>query len=117
MTDLNRLEDETNDETAAPAAPIVQRNEPEMSPETAPGAEGASGTTNGVRATEDDLVPNGGPQLGPDGLPRKKRRRGTRGGQRLKKPAGANGAIGAGGTAAGGRDDADDYDIVIVFVG
>jgi hypothetical protein len=40
MTDLNRLEDETNDETAAPAAPIGQRDEPEMSPETAPGRRG-----------------------------------------------------------------------------
>ncbi|MDQ1386500.1 MAG: ribonuclease [Actinomycetota bacterium] len=110
MTDLNRLSDETNDETAAPAAPIGQRDEPETSPETAP-AEGASAANNGARATEDDdLVPNGGAQLGPDGLPRKKRRRGTRGGQRRKKPAGANGAAGSDASEDADEDDGDDDD-------
>jgi ribonuclease E len=113
MSELNRLEDETNTETTpatTPMAPAVsngQAAEIEVSVADTGGEPGAPGAP---------AAP------GPDGAaPKKKRRRGTRGGQGRKKPAGAGGATGAG---AGGRagsapadgddDDRDDDDRDVV---
>ncbi len=81
MTDLNRLDDETPRDTPPAAATIERADEPAVVREgadTAPRVPGAEGDA-----------------------PKKKRRRGTRGGQGRKKPAGTAGA-GAGGSAAGG---------------
>jgi ribonuclease E len=85
------------------------------SAESAP--EAARATDNGIDADGGDgesvTDANGAPALGPDGLPKKRRRRGSRGGRGRKKPGtgtaagGANGADGngrqprAGGTATG----------------
>ncbi len=120
MSDLNRLDDETT--TDAPPAREgsfeLESHEAEHSASAPRAPESGSGEpTVDETAT---AAPGGAP--GPDGeAPRKKRRRGTRGGQRRKKPAGA-GSPGAGGArAAGGGaatagasasdgDDDDGYD-------
>jgi ribonuclease E len=102
MTDVNRLEDETNAEPATPvtgAERTADRTGTDSEPTgTAPAADGDAAAA---------APAPGGAATNPDGTPRKKRRRGTRGGQRRKKPgAGATG--GAGGAAA--NPDPDDAD-------
>jgi ribonuclease E len=105
MSDLNRLQDETHDESHPAPAPAMDIAAPPEPTETASTSESA--TAPGALAS------------GTNGeAPRKKRRRGTRGGQKRKKPAGAGGAAGgarpasAGGAnrAASGAADADDDD-------
>jgi ribonuclease E len=101
MTDLNRLDDETHGDPT-PDTRAVPPVEAMLE---------ASGDLADVEVSEDDRIPTslpGQPVLGPDGLPRKKRRRGTRGGQRRKKPAGAGGTGSASDTGA--SDDASDDD-------
>jgi ribonuclease E len=79
----------------------------------------ASGTTGTAGTTENEAGSNGAPTgsgaapaLGPDGLPKKRRRRGSRGGRGRKKPGTGTGAAGGGGGQArngtDGDDDADD---------
>jgi ribonuclease E len=115
MSELNRLQEETTPEPAptaaatTPVAPAVtngQAGGPEISVDRAGSAEPGS-----EAATDAPAVEGSATAVGPDGAPRKKRRRGTRGGQGRKKPAGAGGA-GAGGAsrASGGGDAADDGD-------
>ncbi len=106
MTDLNRLDDGTPSEPVATPATdtFVGAEAPPIV-----GTENFAGTGNhGTEGT--DAAPL---TAGADGeAPKKKRRRGTRGGQGRKKPAGAGGA--AGGARAGGvgaaRDDDGDGD-------
>jgi ribonuclease E len=100
MSDLNRLEDETRTDTPTPAPtetrPTAPADEPEVSP--------AGFSAASAPATADADSPPGTEGV----APRKKRRRGTRGGQRRKKPAGAGtvagGAVGT--VPAEGDDDA-----------
>jgi hypothetical protein len=90
MSDLNRLEDETRTET------------PNVTPaETNSAVDGAQASLPGLSAD-----PSPGAEPGSD-APRKKRRRGTRGGQRRKKPAGAGAGTGGGAAGAGIADDDD----------
>ena len=90
MSDLNRLEDETRTET------------PNVTPaETNAAVDGAQASLPGLSAD-----PSPGAEPGSD-APRKKRRRGTRGGQRRKKPAGAGAGTGGGAAGAGIADDDD----------
>src|SRR5439155_22926420 len=85
MSDLNRLEDETRTET--PTTRTETTNTP---------TETITETTT-ARADEPEVstagISSGAP--GTEGVaPRKKRRRGTRGGQRRKKPTGADAVAG-----------------------
>jgi ribonuclease E len=100
MTDLDRLEDETPRETPAVAItdPIDATDEPR------------------VVANATDGAGSPAPAAGVDGeAPKKKRRRGTRGGQGRKKPASAaNGANATGASSraalSSGSDDRDSDD-------
>ena len=67
--------------------------------EAGAGTEGTSGGSGGPSA----------PVLGPDGLPKKRRRRGSRGGRGRKKPGGAGAGSGGAGQAPA-DSDADDAD-------
>ncbi|MET0275250.1 MAG: Rne/Rng family ribonuclease [Acidimicrobiia bacterium] len=90
------MSDDTMRETAAPAASSAST--PTGAPTTA--APEAPGAPDGTAA------PGTTPQLGPDGLPKPRRRRGSRGGRNRNKPASAN----ANGAANGVTGDADDVD-------
>jgi ribonuclease E len=96
MSELERLEDETsNATTAGEPAPEVN----------APPADAATSDATGAPAASDETKADGArpagngsaPALNPDGTPKKKRRRGSRGGRNRKKPGqGANAAEGGG---------------------
>ncbi len=95
MSDLERLEDETNDDALVVLPPGSADSAPE--PE-APAPNGQGSTATGTAAT---------------GAPRKKRRRGSRGGRRRKKPGAASGAPGQGpgqGASAPGAATDDELD-------
>src|SRR6478672_10633617 len=55
-------------------------------------------------------APKSGPTLGPDGLPRPRRRRGSRGGRNRKRPTGPRPAAGTDAPANDAFDDADASD-------
>jgi ribonuclease E len=112
MTDLNRLDDETHDDSRSEAPAVPESTDVERADADRSGEPEVSVELVDVDVADDDRIPNpapGRPLLGPDGLPRKKRRRGTRGGQRRKKPAGA-GAAGGEPARTGAADDGDDPD-------
>jgi ribonuclease E len=82
------------------SAPVVDPSDVANRAAPAPSGEGAASTTSGST--------NGaGPPLGPDGLPRPRRRRGSRGGRNRKRPAGQRSAAGDGTDAP---DDATEID-------
>ncbi len=104
MTDLNRLEDETPREKPAVAITdpidrtVDSAHEPEVVDEAKAGNDSVDPTGSGSSATTARAPGAGGE------APKKKRRRGTRGGQGRKKPAGTgDGNPGGAGT---GRADA-----------
>src|SRR5260370_941925 len=87
MSDLNRLEDETRTETTTPTpaeTPTQTATAPDAGPEVLP--TGTSSVSGVAPATEGVA-------------PRKKRRRGTRGGQGRQEPAGGEAGGGAAGAA------------------
>ncbi|HUI47254.1 MAG TPA: Rne/Rng family ribonuclease [Acidimicrobiia bacterium] len=93
MTDLNRLEDEA---TAA----VTRAGRPPVAEPTGEPADGPIPGENAVDATA--AAPTR-----PDGeAPRKKRRRGSRGGQRRRKPGSANAPATGGGERASGASGA-----------
>src|SRR3954471_4525195 len=68
----------------------------------------AAASDDGDRDREDsDGGPQGPPALGPDGLPRKRRRRGSRGGRNRRPSNGAGGSPDGQSVESGGPDDAD----------
>ncbi len=117
MTDLNRLQDETHGE------PRVEADAPSASADAGRAAAPTADTTDGnaTEASAPEASAAGATRADgearPDGeAPRKKRRRGTRGGQGRKKPgstAGGAARTGGAGTARdsdGETDDDDDAD-------
>jgi ribonuclease E len=102
MTDVNRLEDETNAEPATPATGDERSAGGKATDSAPPGAVPAADKAAGATAP-------GTAGTNPDGTPKKKRRRGTRGGQRRKKPGtgAAGGARGSAGEEATTDADAD----------
>src|SRR4051812_23985724 len=100
MSDLNRLQDETHDESHPAPTPATESAAP--APMIEPGAD--------LTIEPEDSGAGGAPGANGE-APRKKRRRGTRGGQRRKKPAGTAGggesASAARGDSAAPPDDAD----------
>ena len=126
MTDVNRLEDETNAEPAAPdagAEPTAERARTDSPSRATAAEEGGGGGAGGAPAGSGDVPAGegaageqsvGAPATNPDGTPKKRRRRGTRGGQRRKKSGAGGGAglatAGAGGARPSGAADrsADD---------
>ncbi|HEY5172462.1 MAG TPA: Rne/Rng family ribonuclease [Acidimicrobiia bacterium] len=97
MSDLDRLEDETGSETHTETLPEAhaETHAPSTTPTTGPAHDSEASPTESSGEA-----------------PRKKRRRGTRGGQGRKKPAGSAATSGAG-AARGegvGEQDADEQD-------
>jgi ribonuclease E len=115
MSDLNRLDDETRTVTPnvtpapAPAATTAvdgpQASLPGLSADPSPNREPAIDAGDAAADANADV--SGAPGAGGE-APRKKRRRGTRGGQRRKKPAGAGEGTGGGAAGVGLADDDDD---------
>ena len=96
MSELERLEDETSNATPAERAPEVVTTSAEVS---APDATGLPAASEGATSAE-----TAGPALNPDGTPKKKRRRGSRGGRNRKKPTqGAGGQNQNGQNQGGGQ--------------
>ena len=96
MSELERLEDETSNATPAERAPEVVTTSAEVS---APDATGLPAASEGATPAE-----TAGPALNPDGTPKKKRRRGSRGGRNRKKPTqGAGGQNRNGQNQGGGQ--------------
>ncbi|HVJ96191.1 MAG TPA: hypothetical protein VNC41_05110 [Acidimicrobiia bacterium] len=96
MSELERLEDETSNATPAERAPEVVTTSAEVS---APDATGLPAASEGAPSAE-----TAGPALNPDGTPKKKRRRGSRGGRNRKKPNQGAGGQGAGGQNQNGQN-------------
>src|SRR4051794_40530728 len=100
MSDLNRLQDETHDESHPALTPATDSAAP------APTIEPGSDLTI---ESEPDSAAGGAPDANGE-APRKKRRRGSRGGQRRKKPAGGGGAGASGACGDGAAPDDDDLE-------
>src|SRR5689334_4279928 len=86
MSELERLEDETSNTPVVEPAPEVV---PTPADAAAPDATGSPGAST----TKTDTFAGAGrpPALNPDGTPKKKRRRGSRGGRNRKKPGQGSG--------------------------
>ncbi len=95
-----------SDETMAEAVPAPESPDREP-PESASRAEARPPTANSESSPEagESSGTSRPPALGPDGLPRKRRRRGSRGGRNRKPSAG-----GSGGSQGADRDESPDAD-------
>ena len=89
MSELERLEDETSN--TAPLSRVVEEPAPEVDPTPAEAAAPDATGSPGASTTSTNAGTSRPPALNPDGTPRKKRRRGSRGGRNRKKPGQSSG--------------------------